>query len=236
MTLKIPLKWIAVLGVWLLAAQVSAQETPALKTEKEKASYAIGVDLARNIKRQGIEVGADALAKGLRDVLSGEKLLMSEDDIRATLSAFQAELKRKKAQGRMMPGEDAEDNKKAGDAFLAKNKTNEGVVTLASGLQYKVLKAGDGKKPTEADTVECHYRGTLIDGTEFDSSYRRGQPATFKVTGVIPGWREALKLMPAGSKWQLLIPPQLAYGERGAGRYIGPNATLIFEVELLAIK
>jgi len=236
MTLKIPLKWIAVLGVWLLAAQVSAQETPALKTEKDKASYAIGVDLARNIKRQGIEVGADTLAKGLRDVLSGEKLLMSEDDIRATLSAFQAELKRKKAQGRMMPGEDAEDNKKAGEAFLAKNKTNEGVVTLASGLQYKVLKAGDGKKPTEADTVECHYRGTLIDGTEFDSSYRRGQPATFKVTGVIPGWREALKLMPVGSMWQLLIPPQLAYGERGAGRDIGPNATLIFEVELLAIK
>jgi FKBP-type peptidyl-prolyl cis-trans isomerase FklB len=130
----------------------------------------------------------------------------------------------------------AEDNRKAGESFLAENKKKEGVVTLPSGLQYKVLKAGDGKKPTDADTVECHYRGTLINGTEFDSSYLTGQPATFKIAGVIPGWREALKLMPVGSKWQLFVPSQLAYGARGKGGSIGPNAALIFEVELLAIK
>jgi FKBP-type peptidyl-prolyl cis-trans isomerase FklB len=130
----------------------------------------------------------------------------------------------------------AEDNKKAGESFLAENKKKEGVVTLPSGLQYKVLKAGDGKKPTDTDTVECNYRGTHIDGTEFDSSYRTGQPATFKVAGVIPGWREALKLMPVGSKWQIFVPSQLAYGTRGKPGSVGPNAALIFEVELLAIK
>ena len=128
------------------------------------------------------------------------------------------------------------ENKKEGTAFLARNKTKQGVVTLPSGLQYKILKAGNGKKPVGADTVECHYRGTLINGTEFDSSYRRGQAASFPVSGVIPGWTEALKLMPVGSKWQLFIPPQLAYGAQGSGRDIGPDATLIFEVELLAIK
>ena len=130
-----------------------------------------------------------------------------------------------------------DNNKKEGAAFLARNKTKQGVVTLPSGLQYKILKAGNGtKKPIGSDTVECHYRGTLINGTEFDSSYRRGQPASFPVSGVIPGWTEALKLMPVGSKWQLFIPSQLAYGAQGAGRDIGPDATLIFEVELLAIK
>ena len=127
-------------------------------------------------------------------------------------------------------------NQKEGVAFMDENKTKEGVVTLSSGLQYKILKASSGKKPVETDTVECHYRGTLINGTEFDSSYRRGEPAAFPVSGVIPGWTEALKLMPVGSKWQLFIPPQLAYGAQGAGRDIGPDATLIFEVELLAIK
>ena len=129
-----------------------------------------------------------------------------------------------------------EENKKKGDAFFAENKTKQDVVTLASGLQYKILKAGDGKTPAENDTVVCHYRGTLIDGAEFDSSYKRNQPATFPVKGVIKGWIEALQLMSVGSKWQLFIPPELAYGAHGAGRDIGPNATLIFEVELLAIK
>ena len=228
------LKWIAVLGVWLLAAQVSAQETQVLKTEKEKVSYGIGVDVARNFKRLGIDLDVNVLLKAMRDEFSGEKLLMTEEDLRATMNSFQGELRQKQAQAVRSA---AEDNKKAGDVFLAENKTKEGVVTLPSGLQYKILKAGDGKKPAETDTVEVNYRGTLINGTEFDSSYSRGQPATFKVKGgVIPGWTEALKLMPVGSKWQLFIPPQLAYGERGAGRDIGPNATLIFEVELLAIK
>jgi FKBP-type peptidyl-prolyl cis-trans isomerase len=228
------LKWIAVLGVWLLAAQVSAQETQVLKTGKEKVSYGIGIDVARNFKRLGIDLDVNVLVKALRDEFSGEKLLMTEEDLRATMNAFQGELRQKQAQAMRVA---AEDNKKEGDAFLAKNKTKEGVVILPSALQYKIIKAGDGKKPTETDTVEVNYRGTLINGTEFDSSYSRGQPATFKVKGgVIPGWTEALLLMPVGSRWQVFVPPQLAYGERGAGRDIGPNATLIFEVELLAIK
>ena len=225
--------WIAVLMLVLGASPAIAQEAPALKTEKDKVSYGIGVDVARNFKRLGIDVNPDVLTQAIKDVLADKKLLMTDDELRATMTAFQNELRQKQIVAMQTA---AAENKKAGDAFLAANKAKEGVVTLPSGLQYKILKAGDGKKPTDADTVECNYRGTLINGTEFDSSYRTGRPAVFKVTGVIPGWREALKLMPAGSKWQLVIPPQLAYGERGAGRDIGPNSTLIFEVELLAIK
>lgn len=222
------------LGLGLLTAQASAEEKLVVKTQKQKVSYSLGADVASNFKRLGIDIDVDVLVKGLRDTFAGKKLLMTEEDVRATMSAFESELRQKQAQATKVT---AEKNKKAGDAFLAENKTKDGVVTLASGLQYKILKAGGGKKPTDNDAVECHYRGTLLDGTEFDSSYRRGQPATFKVKGgVIPGWTEALELMPVGSKWQLFIPPQLAYGERGAGRDIGPNATLIFEVELLAIK
>lgn len=227
------LKWMAVLGVVLLTAQVSGEETTVLKTEKDKVSYAIGIDLARNMKRQGIEIDLNLFIRGLKDGLSGEKLLMTEEDLRKTMSAFQGELRLKQRLAHRLA---AEDNKKKGEASLAENKIKEGVVTLPSGLQYKILKDGDGKKPTEADTVEVNYRGTLIDGTEFDSSYSRGQPATLKVTGVIPGWKETLKLMPVGSKWQLFVPSHLAYGTRGIPPNIGPNTTLIFEVELLAIK
>ncbi len=228
------LKCMAVLVVvGLMAIQVDAAQAPLLKTQKEKVSYSIGIDVAKSLKQQSIEVDVEVLVKGLRDVLAGGKLLMTEDEVQATMSAFQADLRQKKAQGAQMV---STENKKEGAAFLASNKTKQGVVTLPSGLQYKILKVGDGKKPIGSDTVECHYRGTLINGTEFDSSYRRGQPASFAVAGVISGWTEALKLMPVGSKWQLFIPPQLAYEAQGAGRDIGPDATLIFEVELLAIK
>ena len=229
-------KWLMILGVVLLTAQVSAEEPPVLKTQKEKASYGIGVETARSLKQQGIEVDGDLLIKGLQDGLSGGKLIMSDDEISKTMAIVHSELRQKRMQLMRARTKDAEENRKEGETFLAENKTKEGVVTLSSGLQYKILKAGGGRKPTEADRVEFHYRGTLIDGTEFDSSYRRGQPASFNVTGVIPGWKEALQLMPVGSKWQLFIPPQLAYGAVGAGRDIGPNVTLIFEVELLAIK
>ena len=156
--------------------------------------------------------------------------------MRATLMAFQKEMMQKQAQARQALQAGAEARKKAGEAFLEANKKKEGVVTLPSGLQYKIIKAGTGAKPTDADSVECQYRGTLIDGKEFDSSYSRGRPATFGVTGVIPGWTEALKLMPVGSTWKLFIPSGLAYGARGAGEDIGPHETLIFDIELLGIK
>ena len=224
---------VTVLATFLLTAQVNAAEQPALKTQKEKRSYGIGVDMSRNFKKQGVDFDTEALLKGFRDESSGKKLRMTEEEMRATLSAYQQELMQKRTQAMRAA---AEENKKIGEAFLEENKKKEGVVTLPSGLQYKILKAGEGKMPAESDKVECNYRGTLINGTEFDSSYKRGNPAVFSVTGLIPGWTEALKIMPVGSKWQLFIPPQLAYGERGVGNTIGPNATLIFELELLAIK
>jgi len=229
-------KWLLILGVVLLAAQVSAEEMLILKTQKEKVSYSFGVEAAKNFKQQGIEVDAALFIKGFQDGLSGGKLLMSDDEIATTKAAVQTELWEKRTQLMRARTKDAEQNGKEGETFLAENRLKKGVVTLPSGLQYKVLKAGGGRKPTEADTVECHYRGTFVDGTEFNSSYRKGQPGTFKITGLIRGWKEALQLMPVGSKWQLFIPPQLAYGMRGMGNQIGPNTTLIFEIELLGIK
>jgi FKBP-type peptidyl-prolyl cis-trans isomerase FklB len=226
------IKWLAAAALCTVVLPALAQDA-ALKSDKDKLSYGIGADLGRNLKRLEIEVDPELVRKGLLDALSGAKPMMSDEEVRAVLTALQAQIQRKAAQAASVAGEE---NKKAGEAFLAQNKTKPGVVTLPSGLQYKILKAGEGKKPGESDTVECNYRGTLINGTEFDSSYKRGQPATFAVTQVIPGWREALQLMTVGSKWQLFVPPELAYGERGAGREIGPNATLVFEVELLGIK
>ena len=226
-------KWLAIALLLFAAAPIHAQEQQALTTQKEKIGYAIGVDAARNFKRLGLDFDLETLIKALHDVYSGNKLLMSDEEMLTVMTAYQKEITQKQADAAKIA---AEKNKKEGDAFLAANKAKEGVITLPSGLQYKILKEGDGKKPTDADTVQVHYRGTLIDGTEFDSSFKRGQPATFPVKQIIPGWREALKLMPVGSKWQLFIPPELAYGARGAGSDIGPNATLIFEVELLAIK
>lgn len=228
------MKVMTVLAIGFVAAYASAEDAPpAFKTMKDKVSYSLGVDMGMNFKRQEFEIDPDILAKGVKDAMAGNKLLMSEQEMQQTAMAFQGEMKMKQAK---VAGVKSLENKKEGDAFLAKHKAETNVVTLASGLQYKILKAGEGKKPTAADSVECHYKGTLIDGTEFDSSYSRGQPATFKVTGVIPGWTEALQLMPVGSKWQLVIPSELAYGARGAGAKIGPNAVLVFEIELLAIE
>jgi FKBP-type peptidyl-prolyl cis-trans isomerase len=204
-----------------------------LKTPKDKISYAIGADLAGKLKNQSIAVDPALLSRGLRDGLAGAKPLMTPDEVRAALTDLQTQLRQKQM---AMVKEMGESNKREGDAFLAANKTKEGVVALPSGLQYKIVKAGNGDKPKPTDTVVCNYRGTLISGKEFDSSYKRGQPATFPVSGVIKGWTEALQLMPVGSKWQLFIPPDLAYGERGAGNDIAPNATLIFEVELISIQ
>lgn len=219
----------------------TAKRTPAsaakpkavtLTTQQDKISYAIGMNMAKNLQRQSLQVEPDILVKGLKDVLTGNKPLLSDDEAMATLTAFQNDMRAKQQEKTAQVGLS---NKKEGEDFLAANKGKQGVVTLASGLQYKILKAGGGPKPSAADSVVCNYRGTLINGTEFDSSYKRGQPATFPVSGVIKGWTEALQLMPVGSKWQLFVPSGLAYGERGAGADIGPNATLIFEVELLSI-
>jgi FKBP-type peptidyl-prolyl cis-trans isomerase len=215
------------------APAARAQTPLTLKTPKEKASYAMGMNFGAGLRKQSLDIDPAILARGLRDAFSNGKTLLTEDEARAVLTQLQSDL-RKKQQDLAQQAGDA--NKKEGMAFLAANKTKDGVVTLPSGLQYKVLQAGTGPKPAPTDTVVCNYRGTLLDNTEFDSSYKRGQPATFPVNGVIKGWTEALQLMPVGSKWQLFIPAELAYGERGAGGQIGPNATLIFEVELLSIQ
>ncbi len=229
------LKWMAVpiLGVVLLSAQVSAGKSVVLKTQKDKVNYGIGVNIIGNIKQQGVEIDLDLVVQGMKDAYSDKKLLLTDEEIRIAIDQYQTAVRQKRS---TMMAKAAEDNMRAGESFLAENRKKEGVVVLPSGLQYKIIKAGGGKKPTDADTVECHYRGTLIDGTEFDSSFRTEQPATLKVAGVIAGWKEALKLMPTGSKWQLFVPSQLAYGTRGKGGSIGPNAALIFEMELLAIK
>lgn len=223
----------AISGLLFFTLQAGAQEESVPQNQKDKISYSVGVSVAKNFQQQGVEIDPDVMMKGVKDVLTGNKLLLTEDQLRTTLNAYQEELREKYVKARDAA---AQKNGKEGEAFLAANKNKQGVVTMPSGLQYTILKAGDGRRPVETDTVECHYRGTLTNGTEFDSSYRTGKPISFKVNGVIPGWTEALKLMSVGSKWRLFIPPQLAYGERGAGYQIGPNATLIFEVELVAIK
>jgi FKBP-type peptidyl-prolyl cis-trans isomerase FklB len=208
-----------------------------LKTQKEKFSYAVGMRtgqrMAESFKKQSVPYDSAVLARGLRDGLAGGKTLLTEEEAQAAIKAVQDEVGKQQMEKMQVEGAA---NKKEGDAFLAANKGKEGVVTLPSGLQYKILKAGTGPKPTASDTVVCNYRGTLINGTEFDSSYKRGQPVTFPVSGVIKGWTEALQLMPVGSKWQLFIPSDLAYGDRGAGANIGPDSTLIFEVELVSIQ
>jgi FKBP-type peptidyl-prolyl cis-trans isomerase FklB len=211
-----------------------------LTTDKDKTSYAIGADLGNKLKQASIDVDPAILSRAIKDILSGSKPAMTDDEIRAKLVELskqvqqsQMEAQKKQQEANKVIGEK---NRKDGDAFLTENKSKEGVVALPSGLQYKILKAGDGPKPTASDTVTCNYRGTLLDGKEFDSSYKRGQPASFPVGGVIKGWTEALQLMPVGSKWQLFIPADLAYGDRQAGPDITPGSTLIFEVELLSIQ
>ncbi len=204
-----------------------------LKTQKDKLSYALGMNLGTNLHKETVDVDPAIVLRGLKDALASGKTLLTEDEARAALTQLQTEVRSKQQEKMKVAGEM---NKKEGVEFLAANKSKEGVVILPSGLQYKILTEGTGPKPAASDTVVCNYRGTLISGTEFDSSYKRGQPASFPVNGVIKGWTEALLLMPVGSKWQLFVPSELGYGDRGAGADIGPGATLIFEVELLSIQ
>ncbi len=197
-----------------------------LKTEMDKVSYSLGVNIATSLKQQGWELDANTLSSAISDVLEGNKLAITEQDANAILQSHQQKLMNKTLEA----------NSEAGKSFLAENAKREVVITTASGLQYEVLSEGDGDSPKATDEVTVHYHGTLIDGSVFDSSIERGQPATFPVNGVIPGWVEALQLMSPGAKYKLFIPSDLAYGERGAGQMIGPNTTLIFEVELISIK
>ncbi len=206
-----------------------AANTPKLTTDKQRISYVVGYQIGQNLKQQHMDIDPKAFSEAVADVLSGAPAKMSDKEMRQAILAYQ--------QKRAVEGAAAADkNMKAGQAFLAQNKTKPGVVTLPSGLQYKIITAGHGRKPKLTDTVVANYRGTLIDGTEFDSSYKRGTPATFPLQGVIKGWQEALPLMPVGSKWEVYIPSDLAYGPNGAGSTIGPNETLIFDIELLKIK
>ena len=213
-------------------AQAQNEKTQ-LKDQKQKVSYGIGYNLGQNLMRDNLDLDAKILVKGIMDAMTKQKPQMTEDEIRATLLAFQDQL-RKDAQAKMEKA--AQANVAKGKKFLADNAKKEGVKTTKRGLQYKVVKSGSGKTPKLNDRVTTHYRGTLIDGTEFDSSYKRNQPATFPVNGVISGWTEALQLMKEGDKWQLFIPSDLAYGQRGSGPDIGPNEVLIFDIELLKVN
>jgi FKBP-type peptidyl-prolyl cis-trans isomerase FklB len=204
-----------------------------LKNKEDKLSYALGLNIGNSFKQQSIEIKPDIFLKGIKDAFAGGKQLLSDDEVRETMVVLNKELAEKKAETMKKL---AEKNKEDAVTFFAENKKKEGVKTLASGLQYKIITEVKGKSPKATDTVTVHYRGTLIDGKEFDSSYRRGEPATFPVNGVISGWTEALQLMKVGAKWQLFIPSNLAYGEKEAGNLIGPNAALIFEVELISVK
>jgi len=220
--------------VTLLSFGACAQDKPDLKDAKQKSSYAIGMDIGANLKRQDLDIDAKALAAGLADSFAG-KPQMTEAEAKAALTEFRAQMMAKVESKQKV---DADKNSKEGEAYLAANGKKEGVKTTTSGLQYKVIKAGDGKgkTPKSTDTVKVHYHGTLIDGSVFDSSVQRGEPATFPVNQVIPGWTEVLQLMKEGDKWQVYIPGKLAYGERSPSPKIGPNSTLIFDVELLSIE
>jgi FKBP-type peptidyl-prolyl cis-trans isomerase len=250
-------KWmngLAVLAVGLLAAVAgcTSEQSPAkmpdkasatnakpsivLKTPADKMSYSYGVETAKNLKKQQIDINLDAVYQGIKDATEGNKFLMDDEELKESYAMFQSMVRTVQARARMNVGAD---NKRKGAVFLAENKAKEGVVTLPDGLQYKILKEGTGPKPKDTDIIQCYYHGTLIDGTVFDSSAHsnnEGEPAVVNLSSCIPGWREAIPLMPVGSKWQLFIPSELAYGQQPSGRYIGPNATLIYEVELVAIK
>ena len=210
----------------LVAGQAMAVD---LDDDKKRFSYIIGMQIGQNLKNDNIDLDEMAFMAAIKDASSGAKPQLSEADVQATLQRIQ---QARAAEGQKL----ADSNRAEGEKFLADNAKKSGIKTLESGLQYTVVKAGSGGMPKATDTVEVHYRGTLINGTEFDSSFSRGQPATFPVNGVIKGWQEALQLMKEGAKWQIFVPSDLAYGPRGAGGDIGPNATLIFDVELLKIK
>ncbi len=217
----------------LIGTPCLAEELPDLGNEKARANYSVGYQIGDDFKRQGVEINPEALVKGIQDAISGKTPLMTAEEQRATLVNLQRQVATRQKQNKP---KQAQKYRGEGREFLASNANKPGVVTLPSGMQYKVIREGTGRSPGATDTVTVHYRGTLLDGTEFDSSYSRGKPATFGVGRVIAGWTEALQLMKEGARWQLFIPPDLAYGEKGAGSKIPPNSSLIFDVELISVE
>jgi len=224
---------VMIILIIFIACEQGAQQISSLDNDQQKISYSIGTDIGKNLKRGMYEIDMLALSQGIRDALNEKELLLTDAEVREMLNLYRKE---SQAAIKKIKTEQGEKNMTEGPKFLEENKAKEGVVILPSGLQYKVITEGTGKSPKATDKVKVHYRGTLINGKEFDSSFKRNQPAEFPVNGVIKGWTEALQLMKEGSKWELYIPSDLAYGARGAGGDIGPNATLIFEVELLEVK
>ena len=216
-----------------MSTAIAATDTPALTSDLDKLSYSIGSDLGKNFKRQGIDVNPTIMAKGIQDGMSGGALLLTEQQMKDVLSKFQKDLMTKRT---AEFNKKSEENKTKGEAFLSQNKGKKGVVTLGDGLQYKIITAGTGAKPSKEDTVTVEYTGHLINGEVFDSTDKSGKPATFKLSQVIPGWTEALQLMPAGSTWEIYVPAALAYGTRSVGGPIGPNETLVFNVHLISVK
>lgn len=233
--MKMRLVAVAVMGLAMSTtiAASAATDATSLTTDMDKLSYSIGADLGKNFKKQGIEISPAAMAKGLQDGVSGGKLLLTEEQMKEVLSKFQKDLMEKRTADF---NKQSEANKAKGEAFLNQNKSKQGVISLPSGLQYKIIQKGDGAKPSKDDTVTVDYTGTLVDGQVFDSTEKTGKPATFKVSQVIPGWTEALQLMPAGSTWEVYVPSGLAYGPRSVGGPIGPNETLIFKIHLISVK
>ncbi|MGL5741091.1 MAG: FKBP-type peptidyl-prolyl cis-trans isomerase N-terminal domain-containing protein [Legionella sp.] len=229
--MKMKLVTAAVMG--LAMSTVMAADATSLVTDKDKLSYSIGADLGKNFKNQGIDINPDALAKGMQDGMSGSQLILTEQQMKDVLNKFQKDLMAKRSSEF---NKKSDENKSKGEAFLSGNKSKPGIVVLPSGLQYKIIEAGTGAKPSKSDTVTVEYTGTLIDGTVFDSTEKNGKPATFQVSQVIPGWTEALQLMPAGSTWEIFVPSDLAYGPRSVGGPIGPNETLIFKIHLISVK
>ncbi len=226
-------KAVIIAAVVCASGVVYGADGQTLRTDKEKTSYAVGAQMGMDMKKYRMDVDPDVVAKGFRDAYTGGKLLLNDQEMSQVLADTQKQITARSAD---VIREEAEKNRREGDAFLALNKTKEGVRTMPDGLQYRVMRAGTGRTPRPTDRVVVNYRGTFVDGIEFDSSYQRGQPAVFPVNGVIKGWTEALQLMKVGAKWQLFIPSPLAYGPQGAPPGIGPNETLIFELELLAVQ
>lgn len=230
--MKMKLVTAAVMGLAMSTA-MAATDAASLATDKDKLSYSIGADLGKNFKTQGIDINPEALAKGMQDGMTGTQLILTEQQMKDVLNKFQKDLMAKRS---VEFNKKSDENKSKGEAFLTENKGKTGVVVLPSGLQYKILEAGTGTKPGKSDTVTVEYTGHLIDGTVFDSTEKTGKPATFQVSQVIPGWTEALQLMPAGSTWEIYVPSGLAYGPRSVGGPIGPNETLVFKIHLISVK